>query len=173
MPSPTSYDNLAERFAAKTRAATDLSPNGMAGCLLWIGAKNGQRSYGNMKVNQKPTGAHRVAYELRHGPIPEGLEIDHLCRRTSCVNADHLEAVTHTTNVRRRHDAVITDEGAAAVRTAFAAGVKRRIIAEEHGISLNYVYLIARLERRAPQGPQNEKCPAPLNRPGPDAKSSL
>lgn len=45
--------------------------------------------------------AHVVSYELSFGPVPEGLELDHLCRNRSCVRPDHLEPVTHKTNVRR------------------------------------------------------------------------
>jgi hypothetical protein len=45
--------------------------------------------------------AHRYAYEERHGAIPPGMTLDHLCRNPSCVNPDHLEAVTHRTNVLR------------------------------------------------------------------------
>lgn len=45
--------------------------------------------------------AHRVAYELAKGPIPEGLVIDHLCRVRNCVRPDHLEAVTNIENMRR------------------------------------------------------------------------
>ena len=57
---------------------------------LWIGGTRGRRHQ-----------AHRLTYEMHKGPIPEGLEIDHLCRVPACVNPDHLEAVTHRENQRR------------------------------------------------------------------------
>lgn len=45
--------------------------------------------------------AHRVAYARVHGPIPPGLQVDHLCRTRACINPDHLEAVTGRVNTLR------------------------------------------------------------------------
>ena len=51
--------------------------------------------------NRKRVRAHRWAFENAYGPVPVGLEIDHLCRNQACVRPDHLEAVTHLENMRR------------------------------------------------------------------------
>lgn len=45
--------------------------------------------------------AHRAMFELVNGPVPDGLDLDHLCRNTLCVNPDHLEPVTRRENVLR------------------------------------------------------------------------
>lgn len=59
------------------------------------------KGYGHMTVNNKQVGAHRVSYRAFKGKIPEGLELDHLCRMPCCVNPDHLEPVTRQENVKR------------------------------------------------------------------------
>lgn len=69
-------------------------------CWEWTAGKNGG-GYGSFWFNGKTKSAHSVAYELFYGPILEGLEPDHLCRNTSCVNPLHLEAVTRKENIRR------------------------------------------------------------------------
>lgn len=74
------------------------------GCWRWTGQKN-RFGYGQLTVNRdgksRCLGAHRFSYEAHVGPIPEGLEIDHLCRVRDCVNPEHLEPVTRAENVRR------------------------------------------------------------------------
>jgi hypothetical protein len=54
-----------------------------------------------MSVGDAWQGAHRVAYELFKGPIPAGMDLDHLCRVRCCCNPDHLEPVTRKENLRR------------------------------------------------------------------------
>ena len=71
-----------------------------SGCWIWSGSLNG-RGYGQMYWRGRVRRAHRVSYALLKGPLVEGLDLDHLCRVTLCVNPAHLEQVTHLVNVRR------------------------------------------------------------------------
>lgn len=69
-------------------------------CWTWTAAKD-RDGYGVFRL---PTGnamAHRFAYELCVGPIPSGLQIDHLCRNRGCVNPEHLEPVSSRSNTMR------------------------------------------------------------------------
>lgn len=95
-PGPGSHRprGTAERFWEKVQK-TDT-------CWLWTAAADGY-GYGRLTTNgsTRAPGAHRVAYELMVGPIPDGLTIDHLCRVKLCVNPAHLEVVTRAENARR------------------------------------------------------------------------
>lgn len=71
-----------------------------SGCWLWTAAIDAN-GYGMLGVPDRTNRAHRLVYELRVGPIPEGLQLDHLCRVRRCVNPEHLEPVTSHENTRR------------------------------------------------------------------------
>ena len=76
------------------------------GCWLWTGAKNKpleqiDQAYGSFRVDGKTVLPHRWLYETCVGPIPDGLQLDHLCRTRLCTNFDHVEPVTHRENCLR------------------------------------------------------------------------
>lgn len=88
---------LADRFWSKVRKGSPTE------CWEWQAAVQaiGRKGYGVIRVAKRNILAHRLAYELTIGPIPEGLQLDHLCRNPRCVNPAHLEPVTNWENGRR------------------------------------------------------------------------
>jgi len=87
------FKPLAERFFEKVVEHD--------GCWNWM-AKKSKTGYGRIGVKgDKQDYAHRVAYRLMRGPIPDGLTIDHLCRNRGCVNPAHMEVVSSRTNTLR------------------------------------------------------------------------
>jgi len=72
-------------------------------CWIWPGRTRGKVGHrrGYLTIGNKKYATHRFSYELLRGPIPRGLELDHICRTPLCFNPAHLEPVTHLENVRR------------------------------------------------------------------------
>lgn len=82
-----------ERFWTKVAAG----PNG---CIIWTASVRGSNGYGATSVNGKNRMAHRVAWELTRGPIPEGVQVNHRCDVPRCVNPEHLYLGSHADNMQ-------------------------------------------------------------------------
>lgn len=85
----------AERFWPKVRKSES--------CWEWTAAA--YRGYGLFRSRGKVRLAHRLVYEWMRGPIPEGMEVDHMCHNRGCVNPDHLRLLTHSENGQNRASA--------------------------------------------------------------------
>ena len=95
------YTSLEESFTAWPRHENE------SGCIIWGGNTSGYApmQYGVLTFRNGRRGAHRVAYELKHGTIPRGMDVDHLCHTRLCVNPDHLRLATRKQNQEHRRGA--------------------------------------------------------------------
>lgn len=80
---------LSERLSFYSRS--------VGSCRIWTGATDAW-GYGKVRVGDRTVGAHRAAYELTNGRIPDGLVLDHTCRTPSCINPGHLRLATTKEN---------------------------------------------------------------------------
>ena len=126
-------------------APSDLSPNGWAGCWLWMASL--KKGYGQIDDGYgNPLAAHRVAYELVVGVIRPELVVDHLCRRPRCVNPAHLEPVTQAVNCRRGLKSKLTVEQVEEARLLRAAGETFPAIAARYGVATRSIQAVVNRE---------------------------
>ena len=126
-----------------------VTPKGTDDCWLWEGCKWG-KDYGSGWINGHKDGAHRVAYQLFVGEIPDGLEVMHSCNTPMCVNPKHLSLGTHAQNMAQtakrrksmspargtRHGlAKLTDEKAEQARQLSRQGLSFKRIGVMLGVS--------------------------------------
>ena len=144
---------LRERFEEKYIPVTE------SGCWLWVGAFKVEKikfEYGVIVHKRKICLAHRIAYEIYKGPIPNGMSVLHRCDVTCCVNPDHLFLGTRADNVadmdRKKRRVVlygtlhkmakVTEDQ---VRTIRASAAFSHILAKQYSCSSS---LIRRIKRR-------------------------
>lgn len=77
--------------------------------LFWMAEREGgclnlSKPYGAVTVARKSYSAHRVMYTICYGQIPEGMDVDHMCENTRCINPYHLQAVTQRANIKFAYD---------------------------------------------------------------------
>ena len=139
-----------ERFEAKVDRLPGYGPHGQ--CHLWKAHRN-RDGYGRVRVGGKVLYAHRAAWELENGPVPEGLCVLHRCDTPRCVNVEHLFLGTQADNIadmetkgRGSHPkgSAITqsklNEGIIPeIRKDLAEGVSGAELARRHGVDSNQI----------------------------------
>lgn len=139
-----------ERFRAK------LGPKDpVTGCIEWAGGQD-KDGYGYIRKGGKTAKTHRLAWELKHGPIPDGLHVLHRCDNPPCCNDVHLFLGTNTDNVvdktlkcrgnqpkgEAHWKARLTEADVAEIRLRLARGEQQNVIAEDFGVSGAHVSAI-------------------------------
>lgn len=115
-----------------------------AGCWLWTGSLIKGTGYADFKRAHLCRNGHQYAYLTFVGPIPTGLELDHLCRVRRCVNPVHLEPVTRLMNVRRGAATKLSDEQVLEIRRLRKEGVTVASLAAQLGMDRKHISNLSR-----------------------------
>lgn len=126
-------ERLRKKFAFRARSM----PNG---CVEYSGATSTDFGYARIEFEGKRELAHRLAWELVNGPIPDGLIVRHSCDNPPCVNVKHLSLGTHYDNaldcsIRGRRVTKLTSDQVYELRKLSANGVKSAELADKFGVT--------------------------------------
>ena len=125
-------------------------PDPVTGCVEWNGSRT-PKGYGQIKAGGISFATHRLAYERKHGPIPEGMQILHKCDNPPCCRDEHLFLGTCADNMAdkaakgrcavggQNGSAKLSDADVTEIRRRLATGETHRLIAVDFGVSREYV----------------------------------
>lgn len=109
-----------------------------SGC--WVWQRNlSYDGYPLTLFEGKERAAHRMFYHLHKGAIPQGLELDHLCRIPACVNPNHLQVVTKSENQRRGIGSKLNTSQILEIRAALKSGILQKDLASKYGVSQSLI----------------------------------
>jgi hypothetical protein len=142
-------------LSLEEKIATLLAPPNERGCRLWLGRKNLQgqthpNGYATIKIDGKFRRVSRVLWELRNGPIPEGMFVLHSCDCPPCCEESHLFIGSHQTNSddkvfknrQARGHRMLDESGARRVLLLHDEGWTLKAIGNDVGVSAQAVWLI-------------------------------
>jgi hypothetical protein len=118
---------------------------GLLACWEWVGAISTE-GYGACNNRENCQRAHRVSWELHHGPIPAGMSVLHSCDNRLCVNPHHLHLGTHRDNmdevVKRGRRAQYSADTVEAIREAHSGGMSYAVLTLRFGVSRATIWKI-------------------------------
>lgn len=120
-------------------------------CWDWLAGQH-DAGYGRFRLDDKTIFAHRHAYTLIKGPIPEGMQVCHTCDRPECCNPDHLFLGTTADNMRDackkgRKAIKLTEEAVRDIRASERSGTPRQVIAKKYGVTVGLICRIVNGQR--------------------------
>lgn len=132
------FDTPEESYVARTVRQGD--------CLVWVGRRD-EHGYGQMRVNKRTVKVHRFAWELKVGPIPPGVVLDHICHNPSCSNIEHLRLATRSQNCSHL-SGPDADNKSSGVRNVYRDGSKFRVQVRKDGV-IHYFGMYETVEEAA------------------------